>query len=86
MKDQDQGARMIIAGLYLRYREARRHANKTMKSQGVLSPAFIRADAQAIEANNALQSALNWMNGNCVRFQSAHELMKVAGIRGSILG
>lgn len=86
MRDLPRPARVAIAALYLRHRDARRHEARLRLALPPESPAVMNAMNTAIDASNALiavrATVLEQADGP---HHPTHEFMRVVALRGKAL-
>ena len=81
MRSLPEPARQVIATLYLRLRDARRHRANLLRRHGADFPAYLVADGQWLEAHNALQSVLVGVHGQTVHHTSAKDMLRLVAQR-----
>ena len=82
MRSLPEPARLAIATMYLRLRDARRHRANLLHRHGADFPAYLVADGQWLEAHNALQSVVGRIHEGRVSYRSPGEMLKLVAMRG----
>ena len=82
MRDLPRPARIAVATLYVRMRDARSHHANLLRTMCPDSPACIASGARSLETHNALQVVLGHLYGGAPKFASPKEMMRLTAMRG----
>ena len=82
MRSLPRPARVAVAALYVRMRDARSHHANLLRTQCPDSPAGIASRARFLETHNALQVVLGHLHGGEPKFTSPREMLRLTALRG----